>query len=53
MPSICSVATWDDYIVLPYGSLTVMSFDIMTESIVYVDCFSICMFAPEFLVYIY
>ena len=37
----------DDSIVLPYGSLDVMYFEIMTGAIVDVAWLDICMFAPE------
>ena len=37
----------DDFIVIPSGSLAVISFDIIEGAIVLVDCFSRCIFAPE------
>ena len=37
----------DDSIMLQYGSLSVMSFEIMTGAIVLVACFSRCIFAPD------
>ena len=45
---IWSVATCDNYIVIPSGSLAVMSFDIMTGAIVDVDWFSRWMLVPEY-----
>ena len=44
---IYSVAMCDDSIVLPSGSLDVMSFEIMTGPIVVVACFARCIFSPE------
>ena len=52
LPCIWSVFICDDSIVLPSGSLSVMSFEIITRIIVVVDCFSWCIFAPESAVYI-
>ena len=46
MSGRCIVATWEDSIVLPYGSLSVMSFYIMNRAIFGVVCFARCMFAP-------
>ena len=46
-PGSRSVNICDDSIVLPSGSLTVISFEIMTGAIVVVACFSRCIFAPE------
>ena len=46
-PGRWSVAICDDSIVLLYGSLAVMSFEIMTGAIVVVACFSGCISAPE------
>ena len=37
----------DDSIVFPYGSLAVISFEIITGSIVVVDCFARCILAPD------
>ena len=37
----------DESIVLPSGSLDVMSFEIMTGPIVVVACFARCIFSPE------
>ena len=42
-----SVAICYDYIVIPSDSINVMSFEIMTGSIVMVDCFYGCIFVPE------
>ena len=47
IPGIWSVAMCEDYVVIPYGSLAVISFDIITGDIVVVDCFARCVFAPE------
>ena len=44
---IWSVAICEDSIVLPYGSLSVILFDIITGAIVVVACFARCIFAPE------
>ena len=38
----------EDSIVLPSGSLVVISFGIIKGAIVVVACFAICIFAPEF-----
>ena len=46
-PSSWSVVVCEDSIVLPYGSLSVISFDIITGAIVVVACFGRCIFAPE------
>ena len=46
-PDIWSVAICDDSIVIPSGSLAVMSFEIMTRKIVVVACFARCIFIPE------
>ena len=37
----------EDYIVLPSGSLTEISVDIITGAILVVVCFDRCIFAPE------
>ena len=37
----------EDYIVLPSGSLTEISVDIITGAILVVACFPSCIFAPE------
>ena len=37
----------DDSIVIPYGSLVVISFKIITGAIVVVACFARYIFAPE------
>ena len=42
-----SVTIYDEPIVIPSDSLVVMSFEIMTGSIVMVDCFDRCIFVPE------
>ena len=47
IPGICSVAMCEDSIVLPSGSLAVISFYIIKVSIVVVDCFVRCIFSPE------
>ena len=47
IPGSFSVAICEDSIVLPYGSLAFMSFDIITGAIVGVDCFSRCIFTTE------
>ena len=47
MPGIYSVAICNNSIVLPYDSLAVMSFEIMTRAIVVVACFARCIFSPE------
>ena len=46
-PGIWSFSVCDDSIVLPYGILAVVSFDIMAEVIVVVDCLDRCIFAPR------
>ena len=38
----------DESIVLPYGILDVISFDIITVAIVVVACLTRCIFAPEY-----
>ena len=38
---------FDESIVLPSGSISFISFDIITGAIVVVDFFSKCIFAPE------
>ena len=40
----------EDSIVLPYGSLAVISFDIITGAIAVVDFFARCIFAPYSLI---
>ena len=50
MPSRCSVALCDDSSVLPSSSLDVMSFEIMTRTIVVAACFSRCIFVPEYVI---
>ena len=52
MPGRCSVVICYNSIVLPSGSLAVMSFGIMTGAIVYVGFLARCMFAPESEIYI-
>ena len=47
IPYICSVVICEDSIVLQPGILAIISFDIITESIVLVVCFARCIFAPE------
>ena len=37
----------DDSIVLPYGSISVILFEIITGDIVVMACFAMCIFAPE------
>ena len=37
----------EDSIVLPYGILAVISFDIITGAILVLACFARCIFAPE------
>ena len=46
-PDIWSVEICEDSIVFSSGSLTVISFDIITGGIIVVDCFSRCIFALE------
>ena len=38
----------NDSIVIPSGSIYVITFGIITRAIVVVDCFARCIFAPEF-----
>ena len=45
-PGSWSVAICDDYIVLPYRSLDIVSFDIMTGAIFLVAFSTMCIFAP-------
>ena len=47
IPDIWSVLMCEDSIVIPSGSLAVLSFDIITGGTVVVACFSRCIFAPE------
>ena len=47
-----SITIIENSIVLPSGSLAVMSFGIMTGAIVYVGFLARCMFAPESEIYI-
>ena len=47
-PGIWSVAIYEDYVVLPYASLSVMFFDIITGSVVCVVWLDRCKFAPEY-----
>ena len=47
-PGSWSVATGDDSILIPSGSLTTTFFDIMTGSIVGVNSFYRWMFAPKY-----
>ena len=47
-PGSWSVDICDNSIVIKYGSLDLMSFDIMTGAIFGVSCLDICMFAPEY-----
>ena len=46
-PGIWSVAVCEDFIVLPSGSLAVVSFDIIKGAIIGGGFFSGCLFAPE------
>ena len=46
MPDIGSVSICDEFIVILYGSLSTMSFYIITGSIDGVDFFGRCLFAP-------
>ena len=46
-PGIWSVDICDVSVLIPYGSLAVILFDIMTGSIVLVACFNRCIFAPK------
>ena len=48
MSGIWSVTIYDDYIVLPSGILSEISFFIMTGVIVGVACLARFMFAPEY-----
>ena len=47
IPDSWSVAMCEDSIVLPSGSLTFISFDIITGDIVVVDCFARFIFVPK------
>ena len=47
MPGRWSVVICDYSIVLPYGSFSVMSFGIITGTIVVVSCLDRCMLTPE------
>ena len=47
MPESCSVAKWDDSLVITSGSLDLVSFENMNGKIVGVYLFSSSMFAPE------
>ena len=42
-----SVAMWEESIVLPFVSLYLISFEVITGDIVVVVCFDSCTFAPE------
>ena len=46
-PGIWSVAMCEDSIVLPFGSLDIISFKIITRTIVVVACFSRCILSLE------
>ena len=46
-PDSWGVVMCEDSIVLPSGSLAVISFDIITGAMVVVACFARCIFAPE------
>ena len=48
IPDSWSVAILEDSIVLPYGSLDVILFEIITGAIVVVAWFSRCVFEPEY-----
>ena len=48
MPDRRSVDMCDDSIALAYGILDVISYDIITVAIVVVDCFTKCIFSPEY-----
>ena len=47
IPGSWSVAICVDSVVLPYGSLAVISLSIITGDIVRVACLARCIFAPE------
>ena len=47
MPDSWTVYICDDSVVIPSGSLAVMSFEIMFRAIVLVACFPICILAPD------
>ena len=46
-PGSWSAVMWEDSIVLPSGSISVISVEIITGNILVVDCFAMCIFAPE------
>ena len=47
MPGICIVDICDHSIVLPSGSIDVLSFEIVTGAIIVLACFDRCIFSPE------